>query len=391
MTLRLSRLTALLVAVFLMTGAAAIGFAGPVAARDPASRTTAAEPFGDYVDRLTFDVTAVNPALVTTGGPATITVTGTLTNTGPEAITDPIYRFQRGPALPDSAAVRQEIAEPSEPTDLVQPSFAAVPTPTDRTLVAGESIPFRFTASITDQQGLGVTEPGVYPLMINVNGGVVLPDGPLAARVGELHLLLTVIGVPGSAAPGSTGTGTPARSRPVPVNVVWPVVDQPHLGVGGVFLDEDLLAAIAPDGRLATLVTALTDPAAASLPLGSVTVVLDPQLLDELDRMTRPYRVVADPGGPQPSMNEILQAKQSSAAQSSAAQSSAAQSSAAPNPPRRPAAPPLPAPLRRPPTHRRPPGPGPPPSGSSRPPRCRPVPRPPPRPGPPPGPARPTA
>ena len=78
------------------------------------------------------------------------------------------------------------------------------------------------------------------------------------------------------------------------MNFVWPVVDRPHLGVGGVFLDEDLLAAISPGGRLATLLDGLTDPAASRLPAGSVTVVIDPQLLDELDRMTGAYRVVAD-------------------------------------------------------------------------------------------------
>ena len=42
-------------------------------------------------------------------------------------------------------------------------------------------------------------------------------------------------------------------------------------------------------------------------------MVVDPQLLDELDRMTSAYRVVA-PGEPQPSMDQILQAEGSSAA-----------------------------------------------------------------------------
>ena len=62
-------------------------------------------------------------------------------------------------------------------------------------------MPFTFTASITDGGGLGVTEPGVYPLMVNVNGAVILEGGPLDARIGELHLLLTVMGVPGSPRP----------------------------------------------------------------------------------------------------------------------------------------------------------------------------------------------
>ena len=336
----LGRLTALLATVFLLTGMAAVGLPGAAAASPGGGRGAGSpsvgspsagspiagsasgpaahlavrtEPFGDYVDRLSFDVSAVNPALVTADGSNTYTVTGTLKNNGPEAISDLIYRFHRGGQLGDTAAVRQELAEPSEPTEVVQESFTDV-APAGTTLDSGASIPFRFTASITGAQGLSVTAPGVYPLMVNVNGGVVLPDGPLAARVGELHLLLTVMGVPGTApAGGNPGQVTPGRSQPLPVNIVWPVVDQPHLGVGGVFLNEDLLAAIAPGGRLTTLVNALTDPAAAAVPLGSVTVVLDPQLLDELDRMSQPYRVVSDPAKPQPTMNEIVQAAQSAA------------------------------------------------------------------------------
>ena len=165
---------------------------------------------------------------------------------------------------------------------------------------AGAAIPFSFTASITGPDGLAVTAPGVYPLMVNVNGAVVLPDGPLEARIGELHLLLTVMGVPAPAPrrrrrvrchqPVQTDPGTP-----LPVNFVWPVVDRPHLGVGGVFLNEDLLAAISPGGRLSTLVDGLLDPAAEALPAGALTVVLDPELLDELDRMTTRL-----PGGRRP-------------------------------------------------------------------------------------------
>ena len=42
--------------------------------------------------------------------------------------------------------------------------------------------------------------------MVNVNGAVNLEGGPLAARIGELHLLLTVMGVPGTRRqPGGAG------------------------------------------------------------------------------------------------------------------------------------------------------------------------------------------
>jgi hypothetical protein len=274
-------------------------------------------PFGDYVDRLSFDVTEINPALVTATGPSSVIITGTMTNAGPEGLTDLAYRFQRGTALAGGADVRRELAQPDEPTEQVQNNFSKI---TD-SVPAGATVPFSFTASITGADGLAVSAPGVYPLMVNVNGAVVLPDGPLEARIGELHLLLTVMGIPATPPVDGADAGNPAGTNPVqtdpgtplPVNVVWPVVDRPHLGVGGVFGNEDLLAAISAGGRLSTLVDGLLDPAAEALPAGAITLVIDPELLDELDRMTTAYRVVA-PGSQQPSLADILQAEQASSA-----------------------------------------------------------------------------
>jgi len=304
----ISRLSLLAVGALVLLGGTGVGTvaAGPVATVAGTLTTRLApEPFGEYVTRLSFDVTSIEPALVTAISPNLLTISGTMTNAGPEELTDLAYRFQRGAALPNEAAVRQEIAEPAEPTDRVQQDF----TPMIPTLAAGASTPFTFTVPIAGAQGLDVSSPGVYPLMVNVNGAVTLEGGPLEARVGELHLLLTVMGAPGTA----PAPGTGASGKPLPVNFVWPVVDRPHLGVGGVFLDDDLQTAIAPGGRLATLVDGLLDPAPGTVPMGAITVVVDPQLLDELDRMTSAYRVVA-PGEPQPSMDQMLQAEGSFAA-----------------------------------------------------------------------------
>ena len=304
-----------MLAASVMVMVASGGLSGIAAASPPApkavspiqatSATVGRAPFGEYVTRLSFEVASIEPALVTAAGPSVLTISGTMTNNGPEELTNLAYRFQRGPALGSTADVRQELAEPSEPTDRVPDQFTSIVA----ALPAGGSVPFTFTASITDDEGLDVTAPGVYPLMVNVNGAVTLEGGPLDARIGELHLLLTVMGVPGST-PAQTGT-TPVK--PLPVNFVWPLVDQPHLGVGGVFLNENLLGAISPGGRLSTLVSGLTDPA-SRVPDGTVTVVIDPQLLDELDRMSSAYRVVATPGQPQPSMTDMLQAEGSFAA-----------------------------------------------------------------------------
>ncbi|MEP6560193.1 MAG: hypothetical protein ABJD68_03845, partial [Nakamurella sp.] len=178
-----------------------VGAAGPALATSGAlvppagaaiSVKVASEPFGDYVNRLSFDVTSIAPALVTSTGPSTLIITGTMTNAGPEGLTDLAYRFQRGGKLANDADVRRELAQPNEPTEKIQENFTKITDP----LPAGAAVPFSFSASITGTDGLAVAAPGIYPLMVNVNGAVVLPDGPLQARIGELHLLLTVVGVP---------------------------------------------------------------------------------------------------------------------------------------------------------------------------------------------------
>ncbi len=260
----------------------------------------AVAPDAGYVTRLGFDVTSIDPTLVTAGGPSTLTVSGTMTNTGQEALVDLSYRFQRGDALRSGAQVRDQLADPAEPVAQVPSTF----TPLSSSLPGGASAPFTFTVAITMPAGLDITRPGVYPLMVNVNGGVSLPAGPLEARIGELYLLLTVMAVPGATTSPAPGGSTVPTGRATPMNFVWPLVDRPHLGVGDVFLDDDLLTAISPGGRLVTLLDGLTSAAARDLPSGLLTVVVDPQLLDELDRMTGPYRVVA-PGEQQPAVTAL--------------------------------------------------------------------------------------
>ena len=239
-------------------------------------------PDNDYADRLSFEVTSIDPVVVTAGGPTSLTITGTMTNTGQDTLTDLAYRFQRGPAVKSTADLRQELSTPSEPVDVTQPEFA----PLSASMEPNTTQAFTATALITADDGLAVDAPGVYPLMINVNGDVNLEGGALPARIGELHLALTVLGVPTGATasppagqpggtdegtagttPGSADGGTPPRDTPVPVNIVWPLADTPHLGVDGVFLNDDL-AAIHRPGRPAEHAGGGADRAGRTRPAG---------------------------------------------------------------------------------------------------------------------------
>jgi hypothetical protein len=260
---------------------------------------------GEFSGRLTFRLSAIDPVVVTADGPGSVTLVGRYTNTGPDPIDDIEFRFQRGAALTTPAAVQDEIAEPSQPADVVG-KFRPLPGSVE----PGHSTPFAITVPVFEQptgnddaasgnsdggsassaslvDSLGITEPGVYPVMLNLNATVHVGDASARARVGEVHVLVTVASVPDSIA--GVGGARPAGAA-TPVNILWPLADRPHLGVGDVFADDDLAAEITDGGRLATALTALEEAAPDPELL---TVVVDPMLLDELERMAGGYRVLA--------------------------------------------------------------------------------------------------
>ncbi|GAA2016667.1 hypothetical protein JL107_10105 [Nakamurella flavida] len=259
-------------------------------------------PYGEFAGRLAFALDDLSPAVVTATAADTLTLTATVTNTGPDVLAGLTARFQRGDAVTDTAALQERIDRPEQPVAVIQPTFTALST---TTLDPGATATFTLTAPITGTAagGLDLDRPGVYPLMVNVNGEVREPDGAREARVGELHALITVLALPADT--GTTDTAdepaTPGPT-PVPVDLTWPLVDRPHLGVDGVFLDDDLVAEISPGGRLYEIAAAL---AGSGLPDGSATAVVDPRLLDEVDRMTRGYRVLA-PGTAQGALQPVL-------------------------------------------------------------------------------------
>jgi hypothetical protein len=261
-TFRVRRICSLLAAVLaLMAGT-------PVAA-------TAAAPQGEYAGTLRFEVQSITPALVT-DATSTVVIRGSMTNTGPVELTGVVARWQRGEAFAGPAGVRAEIDEPGQPESLVT-AFAPV---TD-VLEAGGTADFtvRTEAFNRTRSGLDIRAPGVYPVMLNVNA--TFESGPdNGARVGELHSLLTVVSVPG----GNPSAGT----RPAAVSMLMPLVDRPHRDPTGAFFDDDLAALIRPGGRLEDVLSAAEAP---GLPRGSVTLAVDPELLEELQLMAAGYTV----------------------------------------------------------------------------------------------------
>jgi len=270
-----------------------------------ASATARAEPpLGKYGATLSFRLSGVQPLVVTASNGTTLTVTGRYTNTSKSTITELGYKFQRGDVMTSTSAIRKQVSDPTQQFAVVNEGFRTLPG----TLKAGASADFAASVPLTGSaaKSLAITRPGVYPVMININATLHLKDETVRARVGELHLMVTVLSVPGSDPGGTTIPGGSAAGTPgIPLSMLWPLVDTPHLGVNGVFTDDTLATEIKPGGRLADLVDTLQNSRAGP---AVITLVIDPMLLDELDRMSRGYWVVAKPGTPQPPLTPTVNA-----------------------------------------------------------------------------------
>ncbi len=206
-----------------------------------------------------------------------ITVSGTLTNTTHQKLTKPTVRLQAGPALTSRSEL--QAADAIAPTSDAATCEFGKPL-TD--LAPGASISFTTRCSA---KTLGLTQLGVYPLLVNVNA--IQVDGT-HARVGQANTFLPYF---------------PTRLRtPTEVSWLWPIVDHPHRLSSGVFHDDQLSRSLASQGRLGRAVQdALDAPSKVAL-----TVAIDPAVVADAVGMTDPhgYRVlhgsstVAGKGGP---------------------------------------------------------------------------------------------
>ncbi|WP_029136656.1 DUF6049 family protein [Nakamurella lactea] len=261
----------------------------PAAAGTPgttADRGSTAAPSGIFADTLQFMLTALTPSVVTTRSGNALAIRAAVTNTAEVPVTGLIFRLQRGAALTSSAAVQKEIDTPSTPTEVITGDWVKLADRID----PGARTNLAAATTIVGQgvDSLRISHPGVYPLMVNVNG-VISDDGEQKeARLGELHVLITVTSVPAVPGTAATAPAAPAARAAVPFGLIWPLTSRPHRGVGGVFLDDSLATDISPGHVLADRVDALAN---AHLPAGTATLAVDPLLLDELDAMSKGYRV----------------------------------------------------------------------------------------------------
>ena len=286
----------LLVVVGILAGLS-VGVVPTAAAGEPG-----ANPF------VQIHIDQVSPQVATTTSEPVVSVAGTITNIGDRPVHDLMLRLERAPAVPTSMGLRTNL---DGDTDQYQAAmdFATV----SPVLQRGQKTKFTLSAPMRSagKHSLEITAPGVYPLLVNVNG---TPDYGAPARLDNARFLLPVLGVPpdplDTSGDALAAVVAPDTSKPVPVTMLWPLADRPRLapGVpGGTIpvrlMDDELAAGLASGGRLDVLLAAAefatshdVDPDGA---VGrSMCLAVDPDLLVTVNAMTAGYVVSNSPAGP---------------------------------------------------------------------------------------------
>ena len=267
-------------------------FTAPPAAADPALTVPAPATSGP----LTLELDGLTPRVVTAEGPSAVTVTGVLRNSGDRPVTDLEIRLQRGLALRTDGDVRDALAGDGR-ADAATPDF----TPLPGTIAPGGSVPVTLTVPLrgAPTDGLALEEPGVYEVLVNVNG---VPRDGLRARLAAARLLLPVLSLPAGPEPGDVPVVPTAPSAVPGLTVLYPLVDTPRRlptvpGEQTLLVDDDLARSLAPQGRLGGLLAAFT----AGAPVGSdvraaTCLAVDPDLVATAAAMRQGYVVRGSSG-----------------------------------------------------------------------------------------------
>lgn len=232
---------------------------------------------------LRIDLAGLSPRVITSST-TTLTVTGTVTNTGDRRVTKPQVRLQVG----DRATTERGIGDVLSGAVLKDTPLNEF-APVADVLEPGQSVPLTITVPLTGARVDRFGRPGVYPLLVNVNG---TPEFGGPARLGAVSMLMPVLSAPGHQSTGRTGAPS--------MTLLWPLTGNvPHVyaapyGSPLVLADDRLAAEISGDGRLNALVTSAAR--AGSSLAKSMCFALDPDLLATVDAMSRGYLVHTDGG-----------------------------------------------------------------------------------------------
>lgn len=239
-----------------------------------------------------------------------LTVKVQVHNSSDESINNIVLRLQRAGALESSATARTILAEPESVYDVAGDFSDPI------SLKPGESreVTLHSPISAPAPEGLGITESGTFPLLINANGK---PADDIDKLLTETRALLPVIDpqAPPAETPPVTETDSeteeteepqapdePAKPSSVPLSLIWPI-SQPVPLVGGetgdaptspdlILTNDSLADSLERGGRLDGLVSSLEkgfDSPDGDKLRQSTCIAIDPETLDAVSRMTRGY------------------------------------------------------------------------------------------------------
>ena len=132
----------------------------------------------------------VTPQVATTTSEPLVTVAGTVTNIGDRPVRDVMVRLEHAAAVTTSAGLRTNLDGDTDQYGAVADFVTVSPE-----LQRGQKVRFTLSAPMRSatKHSLDIDAPGVYPLLINVNG---TPDYGEPARLDNARFLLPVVGVP---------------------------------------------------------------------------------------------------------------------------------------------------------------------------------------------------
>ncbi|MGF0174755.1 DUF6049 family protein [Streptomyces sp. Marseille-Q5077] len=202
----------------------------------------------------------------------TLTVSGTVTNTGKQAVTDAQVDLRLGGALNTRSAIDRVAGRSDYQQGVDGAPLGGKYVKEFSKLTPGVSQRFSISVPV-DKLDLG--EDGVYEFAVSLSGET-------SARPWD-----QVLGIQRTFLPWQPDEGDP-KTR---TTVMWPLISTAHMTAQTgsdesqtpVFRDDDLAKEIAPGGRLEQLVSLGKDL--------DVTWVIDPDLLASVDAMTERYRV----------------------------------------------------------------------------------------------------
>lgn len=218
---------------------------------------------------------AMNPAIP--GPDDTLRFRGRVINASDRPIEDVSIRLRRSSApSPDRVAIISvaDLGSTLAPDQGREPTD--VPLTGTRVVIADELAPGQlgsFTLRVPIS-GIGFTEPGSYPIALEVLGRQTGVD-EFDARQGMLRTFVPWV---------PTGTDV----EPVSLAWLWPLASWPAQTVTGVLLDEQVPEELQPQGRLGQLLTV------GDRYRSSVSWIVDPELVQVAREMSTGYRVIRD-------------------------------------------------------------------------------------------------